>query len=155
VNITLVPKQTESAIRSIRGYGCYYFCLVSMVANKFNHAFTVNELENIFNTAVKQNIILDNTAPTNGSAGPWFRCFVAKPVALIKLIAASIGKEVNPVEVCRVKASQAFDQAMFYIYEYATKYGSHFLSGDNTGNMYNPDPSIGLKSLKTIRSWNL
>lgn len=157
MKITLVPLQTTSRIASIRAYGCYMSSLIAMLANKNNYQFTQGDIERIFKDAVRLGAIKDNDLPTDGSKGDWFRCFVSDPAKLLKIAAEYINAKVNPIEVYRKSAKNDKDkpEAEFYIYEYKTRYGSHFLATDKEGNLYNPDPNIGLISLKSIRGWNL
>ena len=157
MNITLVPLQTSISIQSIRAFGCYLSSLVSIVANHFQYKYTPGDIERIYRDGIKRGAIKENDAPTDGSRGEWYRCFIVNPALLMKISAEYIGKEVNPVETFRKTLTNAKEKpsAPFYIYEYKTRYGSHFLATDKDENLYNPDPNIGLISLKSIRGWNI
>lgn len=156
----MFPKQTESKFATIRGWGCLLMVYAWIVSKVFKHSFTMQEIEAVFVKARQRAIILDNELPTDGSQGDWYRCWIRDPIMWMKMLAASIGEVADPVMIYKDFAPN-FKNSPFYVLENNSKIitdhgaikGIHF-TGKDKDELYNPDPSFELTSIKSVRGWS-
>jgi hypothetical protein len=150
-----IPQQTESKYASIRGWGCLMMVYVWFISLRFGRPFTMSEIEDLWTRAIALGIILDNSLPTDGSEGEWYRCFIADASGWLHLVAEAIGEKVEPV--LRYKAPRKLEPSDFYVFENFAYFGKptiHF-TGSTPSEDYNPDERIKLIRVKSVRGWML
>ena len=149
------PLQTDSAIPSVRGWGCLMYTYAWFIALKFDKDFDTQMLDILHDKAVASGIILENDRPTDGSQGLWYRCFMTRPREWLRFVAQSVGHSVFPNELYRAPRIQ--DPAEYYVWEnraWFKKPCIHF-TGTSGEFEYNPDPRIEITGTKTVRAWEI
>lgn len=148
-------QQTESKYKVIRSWGCLLMCYSWIVGKHFNHEFTMNEIEEVYDKALYNDIILTNAKPIDGSEGEWYRCWIKDPIKLMKLFTSSLGKTASPYLLYKDSTGKN-KNANYKIVENISitnkKMGTHFTANVNGGE-YNPDITIQIVAMKSVRGW--
>ena len=150
-----LPKQTDSKVKSLRGWGCYFHCIVAMVADKYKRVFSASEIASIFELAIMNGYVIDNDLPTDGSKGNWYRSFVRDPRRLVNLIGDVIGHSIIGNEVYRDNVIRTTD-VDYIVVEYQTPSGSHFVvRKPHDAASYDPGPNFARLGIKSYRGWKI
>lgn len=158
-----LPLQTQSTNKHIVNYGCKFYVDLAIVQDKLQKVYSSDMYLKIFEDAIQAGIILDNDIPITltarqrwamemGKPCPeWWRSYILKPEELIKRITGM------SYRVIRGTITQTPPVDYNYIQiEWATAYGSHFTCGEFNLKReliinYNPDPTVTLLGIRTIR----
>lgn len=149
--------QTNSKDPHIRGWGCNAYSLLDLTP----FDFTNDEADHYIHQAIKMGFILDNDIPIK-KGNKWYRILVIDPQRFLEYVIIDKQRKYDVKEVVRITAPFNLlwpNPYVKLILEFQTKEGSHFLSGKLVGGVprqkYNPDPSIKLGKLLSIRAWDL
>lgn len=151
-------KQTDSTIKAIRGWGCYFSCLTGIAQDACLKLLTKEMRDDLFTALVEKGVIRSNDVPTSETG--WWRAFVLYPSLCVQAAGAELGHKLLVKEIRRYSVPKKVDGANYVIGEYKTKYGSHFCvcfqNADLTLDIeYNPDPSLELLGLLSVRYWSV
>lgn len=163
----MFPKQTESNWSHIRGYGCCVSTLLSFT----NLDLTPLQVEKYVRYAITQGWVIDNNTPIlKDNYDDWYRVFARNQDKFIEGAGMYFGKKCTARETfrigstknpCKLTSLDSIGHANRLMLEYDSDGimggNSHFVSGvPASGSImvnYNPDPTIPLKYLISVRGW--
>jgi len=158
-----LPLQTQSTNKSLVNFGCKIYVDLACLQDKIKKVFSPDHYLKIFDDGVNAGLILDNDIPitkeerkaweeANGKPCPeWYRAFMLNPEEFIKRISGLTYRAI------RGTITQTPPIEYDYIeIEWATAGGSHFTCGEFNSKReliisYNPDPTVRLLGIRTIR----
>ena len=150
-------KQTDSKDPHIRGWGCLAYSLLDLLP----FDFTNDEADYYIHQAIKMGFILDNDILV-AKGNEWYRILVKDPERFLEYVSIDKQRKYDIKEsvVIRTPFNCVWrNKFIKLILEFQTKTGSHFLSGKLVDGVpkqkYNPDPSVKLGKLLSIRPWNI
>jgi hypothetical protein len=160
-----VAYQTQSNWSHIRGFGCSLSVDVSMALVPWGEidvdAYTV---ERIVRAAITSGLIKDNDEPIDiNHPEKWFRVEVQGTAPWVRFFSSQIGKPSKAIPLGKVVTK---NEALFLPpgcnavkLEYSHGVYSHFIEAVAKSGQaeikYNPDPSIKLGELISVRYWKI
>lgn len=149
--------QTNSKDPHIQGWGCNAYSLLDLTS----FDFTNDEADHYIHQAIRMGFILDNDIPIK-KGNDWYRIFVKDPERFLEYVIIDKQRKYSIKEIVRISSPFNLiwpNPLVKLILEFETNTGSHFLSGKLVNGVpkqkYNPDPSIKLGKLLSIRAWDL